>query len=528
MLFADLHAHAFLRPFESRANDNDTMSDDPNNISSIWNEYNLPKDSLRHIIGEYAGFTTYSQSDFTSTINSAVRLIGISLYPPESGFFKIPNSTTFDKILGLLRVKDFAELELGHVVSSFTKNNVKKIKDDAYDYFQETLRQLNYIQHGPFTPDASNCVGTVYSQIKNACYKIVRTAADVDLINSDPIIQIFLTIEGGNALWSNTTFANGDIYNGRNFDRYIGNAQLLTYQALNAADYRNQITKDIVENHSETLNPLWSKDACNMVMQNLRQLISTTKLFSFTLAHHYYNGLCGHCDSLQPVTSLGLTDQSFGKDSDITPLGYKVINELLKNNILVDVKHMSWKARQSYYRFRANNYPQMPVVWSHGCVSGRKAIGDKDFIDTWNPNPFYQQNINMFDDDIFETVRSNGMIGIEFDQRVNGVQASSIETLWKHFQYIAERIATMQRTPERTVWDYTCLGTDFDGVIHPVDQFQTYRDMSSFEDFLLEHITNYMQHPPANFQPQDLLDADEILARLSFKNLVWFVKQNLK
>ncbi len=134
----------------------------------------------------------------------------------------------------------------------------------------------------------------------------------------------------------------------------------------------------------------------------------------------------------------------------------------------------------------------------------------------------------MFDDDIFETVRSNGMIGIEFDQRIAGVKFSGIKTLWKQFQYIAERIATMQRNRAATVWDYTCLGTDFDGVIHPVDEFKTYRSMNDFEDFLMEEITTYMQHPPANFQPQDLLEPDEILTRLCFKNLVWFIKQNFK
>ena len=96
MLFADLHVHPFLRPFENCLNNADSMSGNPNNIDSIWNLYDLPNDSLRHIIGEHAGFTTYSQSDFTSTVNSSVRLMGVSLYPPESGFFNIPNSTTFD------------------------------------------------------------------------------------------------------------------------------------------------------------------------------------------------------------------------------------------------------------------------------------------------------------------------------------------------------------------------------------------------------------------------------------------------
>jgi hypothetical protein len=528
MIFADLHAHSFLRPFESRGNGVTAMSDDPNDISSIWNEYNLPKDSLRHLIGEHAGFTTYSQSDFTSTVNSSVRLIGISLYPPESGFFKIPNSTTFDKILGLFkRIKDLAEVELGHIVSSFTKSNIRRLKSDEYDYFEELLDQLQYIKNGPFTPDPAKCLGTVYSQIKNAEYTILQPGENIELINSDPIIQIFLNIEGGNSLWSNVTLA-GEHWNGRNFDEHTTDNILHTYQALNVNDFRNQVTIDMAENNPGVMNRLWSNEACDMVMNNLRQLLSNNNIFSFTLAHHYYNGLCGHCDSLQPITSLGLTDQHFGKDSDITHLGYMVINELLKNNVLVDVKHMSWKARQSYYRFRANNYPHIPIVWSHGCVSGRKAIGDTDFISTCNPNPFYQQNINMFDDDIFETIRSNGMIGVEFDQRVNGVKDSSIETLWKHFQYIAEKAALVRRIPGITVWDNICLGTDFDGVIHPVDEFQTYRVMNRFEDFLLTQIKKYMVHPPATFQHQDILDADEILARLCFKNLVWFVKQNFK
>src|SRR5450432_166146 len=115
MILADLHAHPFLRPFQNREDDANPMSHDPNDLSSVWNEYNLPKLSLRHIIGENAGFTTYSESDFTHCLLSPVRLINVSIYPPESGFFEIPNTTTFDKVLQLIGVKDEAELELAHV-----------------------------------------------------------------------------------------------------------------------------------------------------------------------------------------------------------------------------------------------------------------------------------------------------------------------------------------------------------------------------------------------------------------------------
>jgi microsomal dipeptidase-like Zn-dependent dipeptidase len=469
------------------------------------------------------------KSDFTRCTTSTVRLIAVSLYPPESGFFEIPNSTTFDKIIELFGLKHIAELELGYIVSSFSKSNIERIKADEYDYFQELLNQVTYITATtPYKPDPAQCVGTTYSQIKNASYTILNNGTDLQLINSDPVIQIFLNVEGGNSLWSNITFNGNDLWNGRNFNVYASDTILQNYQVLNSPDFRNRVTKDMVENNPGSMNQLWSKAACDMVLQNLQTLISKVKLFSFTFAHHFYNGLCGHCESLQPITDLGLADQSFGINSDITHLGFMVINELLKNNILVDVKHMSWKARQSYYRFRTNNYPTIPVIASHAAVSGRKAMGDTDSVDTWNPNPFYKFAINLYDDDIYETVRSNGLIGIEFDQRVNGVKDSGINTLWKNFQYIAERVATTSRTATQTVWDNICLGTDFDGVIHPVDEFQTYDDMGSFEDFLLQKITDYMKHPPANFQPQDLLDPTEILAKLCFKNVVSFVKKNFK
>ncbi len=437
MIFADLHAHPFLRPFENKEDGSGLMSRNPNDVSCVWNEYDLPKSSIRHIIGENAGFTTYSESDFTQCAKSSVRLIAVSLYPPESGFFEIPNSDTFDKIINIFRLKYTAEIELGHIVSSFSKSNIRRIKANDYDYFLELLNQLKYIKDTtPYKPDPLQCVGTEYSQIKNAGYTILDDGSQVQLLNSDPVIQVFLNVEGGNALWSNTILSGNEVWNGRNFNDHTTDKILQNYQVLDGVDFRNRVTKEMVENNPSAMTQLWSKAACDMVLKNLRTLISKGKIFSLTISHHFYNGLCGHCDSLQPITALELCDQSFGINSDITHLGYMVINELLKNNILIDVKHMSWKARKSYYRFRDNNYPGIPVLWSHSAVSGRKAVGDNDSVDTWNPNLLYKVSLNLYDDDIFETVRSNGLIGIEFDRRVNGVKNSGIDTLWKNFQYI--------------------------------------------------------------------------------------------
>lgn len=527
MIFADLHAHPFLRPFENRTSD--VMSRDPNDTSSVWFEYDLPKCNLRHIIGDNVGFTTYSESDFTRAVLSSLRLLNVSLYPPESGFFQIPNSTTVDKIISFLQLKDFAELELSYIVSSFSKDIIKKLKSADYDYFEELKAQISYLVNTqPFTPDPSKCVGTVYSQIKNASYTILKKGADANPLTSDLTLQLLVSIEGGNCLWSNTRLANGNIWNGRDFNDHVTDASLQNYKALNTQDYRNDVTKALVENTPEKMNQLWPAEVCNGVLQNLKTLLSTVKLFSFTLSHHYYNGLAGHCNSLQPLTALGLTDQQFGINSELTHLGYMVINELLKNNVVVDVKHMSWKARQSYYRFRKNNYPNIPIVWSHAAVSGRKSVGDA-FVDTWKPNPFYTEPLNLFDDDIYETVNSGGLIGIELDQRINGVKSSGVETLWKQFKYIAEQAASLpNRLAGQTVWDCMCIGSDYDGIIHPVDDYKSYDDFKSLDDYLASHIKSYIAKPPRSFLPQDMLSADEILAKLCFRNMTDFVKKHFK
>ena len=90
-MIADMHAHNFLRPYQNKVNDLDTMSNDPNNDTSIWKRYEVPDFGFLKIFGGIANFTTYSESDFTRAINGPARLINVSLYAPEAGFFEFPN-----------------------------------------------------------------------------------------------------------------------------------------------------------------------------------------------------------------------------------------------------------------------------------------------------------------------------------------------------------------------------------------------------------------------------------------------------
>ncbi len=537
MIYADLHAHPFLCAFENRIGNNIIMSRDPNEEFSVWHQFPEEHNIIHSLVAK-GGVTTYSESDFTQTAISGVRLINVAVYPPERGFFELDDKTFLERIINWLGLENFAEVELGELISGFSEENVQYIKSANYNYFNETLGQINFFtQTKPYSPDPLKCTGSVYSNIKNAQYVLLQNGAQLTTTVTEQIIQVLISVEGGNAFWGNFNI-NGELWNGTNFQDHaeLSDEKIQAYQVLDVPDYKNAVTRDLIENHPENLNPLIPTEVCNALIQNVKQLLSHSRIFSFTVAHHFYNGLCGHCNSLQPLTDHKLVDQNFGISSDITNLGYMVINMLLSKKVIVDVKHMSWKARQSYYRFRANNYPNIPIIASHAAVSGKKWMDNRAWSLMQN-NPFYQVELNLYDDDINEIVRSHGLIGILMDQRVNGVKDSGdLNTLWKQFSYIAEIAAGGIRYNDQTVWDNICLGTDFDGVIHPVDEFPTYTSFNSngnksgktFYNFLLTNIEAYMQHPPHNFLAMDLLEPEAILSKICYTNMTEFVKRNYK
>ena len=520
--FADLHVHPFLCPYQQRKNENDLLSRNPNDETSVWHNFRKSSNFIRNL-GEKFGFTTYSQADFLQSALYNVRLINAAVYPPERSFFQLSKKTLLVRILIWLGLDRFVETELGHIVSGFSRKNIRHIKSERYEYFTEMLHQLNFISATtPFTPDTCQRMGTIYNNIKNARYVLLKRGCQVTSPATGPIIQVVLSVEGGNAFWGNFKDAHGRLWNGTNFSNYMSHEQLCHYQAFNAPDFRNAITKNMIENSPDSLNSLIPQEICDALLQNVNTLLQQKKLFSYTFSHHFYNGLCGHCASLQPLTNLKLVDQSFGMSTDITHLGYMVLNKLLANNIIIDTKHMSWRARQSYYRFRKNNYPRIPIISSHSAVAGVKVIGDSA-----TDKHFYNVELNLCDEDIAEIISSKGLIGISMDQRVTGVQQGNPpEGLWHQFKYIAEKAASGIRNDGQTVWDNMCIGSDFDGVIHPIHNFKKYELFKALGEFLLQRIEEYIANPPSNFLPQDKLQPQQILSKICYRNMCEVIKKN--
>ncbi len=132
-----------------------------------------------------------------------------------------------------------------------------------------------------------------------------------------------------------------------------------------------------------------------------------------TLTHFFYNDLCGHASSLGHLPRF--VDQGENQGDGISPLGEKVIHALLADKpVFIDLKHMSLEGRRQFYGLIQANYNRtVPLIASHGAVTGVKTDGSST-LETAN-GLFNATDINFFDDEIVRIARSGGLFGVQFD-----------------------------------------------------------------------------------------------------------------
>lgn len=272
------------------------------------------------------------------------------------------------------------------------------------------------------------------------------------------------------------------------------------------------------------------------VLANVDKLKAWTyKPFFVTVAHHFWNRLCGHASSLSGIVG-SVTDQSENINTGITELGWKVIDKLLnnENRILIDIKHMSALSRQQYLA----TYPQVPVIMSHGAANGWRNMNEHvvDLKDTGYK--LLQEDINFYDDEIVIMAKSNGIIGLQLDERRIAGAATLSDTphslfrnkimhyrsalLWNQVQHIAELLDKN----DLFSWDNMAIGSDFDGLIDPLNAFWTAEEIPFLSDFLERHAYNYMETRGKQvLKPFNQVSANEIVSRIFSDNALRFMKQ---
>jgi hypothetical protein len=452
--FADIHCHTGLHPFAFNL-----AGKKKNN--SVW-DHDPPLDRQSK-----SKYPEYTQSDFCSLARGGVKLIYISIYPIEQGWFDA-------SIIGTGLVTDTAAKIISRVPAKF----INMVQDQKYKYFDFFSREYDYLHK------EEGLVRKVDG--KNFKYVMIGPGDDIDVVLSeDGTIGVIITVEGAQSF-------------------IAGNE------------------KDIVKGSFSLVDTLHN--------------IETVKKwrhppFFVSMSHHFFNGFCGHTRSL-PAPASVLLKQAIGLNEPINDWGKKVIDCFLGINefegngprILIDTKHMSVASRLEYYaRIRAfnagrNDPEKIPVVVSHTAYSKHPtmtaAIMPPDtFAEKYNASEkFNNWSINLSDDEVFEVFNSNGIIGLNFDERIlagNKVLQDyrnkfSIKDLKKRLpeirkfwtQQIIDNLLGIVRVVVNSgnvaahdkvkIWNNLAIGTDFDGMINPEDGFITAGEFPAFREMMEE------------------------------------------
>lgn len=479
---------------------------------------------------------SYSQIDLVKCWNGNLRLTFNSLYPLERQF-----------VLGM----------------------DPKIKEDKWYHF--VARGI--LGHSGIKRDL---LQTAYMRIPDKVVDFFQSP-DYDYWDSLNREKDFVLKDSGKRIKQNEIHVPGAIFGDRKAAEKRAKEFPESYVAENAC-YR------IPKNKTELLKSLADDSEITMVLtiegahsigtdkcksvQDISDRIKFIKemwevpVFFITFAHHFDNHLCGHAHSI-PGMGKVLMKQRKHMNEGFRRNGNRIVRETLGLSlsgepdpslgyrILIDVKHMAARSRQEYYQLvkeRLTKGDRIPVIASHCGYSGINTLQDhidcekKEKDDFCDPSgKFNAWNINMCDEDIEMIVKTQGMFGISFDQRILGItkkdlkdpssKRNGIQLIWENIEGIAKSAynnsnLTEQEKPQ--IWKSLTIGTDFEGLIDPVNPYPTALEYGLFANNLVFEIDQARKNPDnkhlAHIKSRE--DAEKLVDDFCYNNAEDFVKAN--
>lgn len=536
--FADLHCHPTLYSFNRMRN---SAAEKDRQQFHPWRECQSDVGKMK--VGARA--THYNQANFARQLAAGVKVAYFSFTPIEKGFFigsahgrdrpfpkalqdwiqgNTPRQAArkalfgdYDgairELLGLIRNDGPLRQLVQKFVMDYPLDRVKFLSSSSYDYWDELLKEYEFIQKGERKKNLVYFETPEGKKKGEGCYRIVESLADFEAsLSKADDLALLLTIEGG---------------------------------------------------HVFSVRPDLEPHDLATCLERIQKLKSWEHPILFlTLAHHFYNGLCGHAHSLIDAADW-IMDQEYGLNEGIDlERGLPVIRELLdldENNfdrggkrILIDIRHMSAQSRKEYYDLvvrpynefwekqpprTQRRYPKIAVLMSHGAYTGVGTLDDliahqDEESDHWRRDGFYAWNINLCDEDVEMIFASQGLAGICFDRRIVGVRSSDkltpeleADALIRQIFAIVDVIMLDDRIEDKEkarIWDCVCIGSDYDGVIHPVQRYATALDLPSFAEDLRAKLKK-----EAHTRMIAEIGVDRILEKVLFENAVEFARRNL-
>jgi hypothetical protein len=498
MQFIDLHTHPNYKPFGNAHRANGAIlpiSFDTKDRHCLYH-YNAPSlfDKLAQML---LSVTKFSQTNGTAAYYGNVGCIVMSLGCIEQPFFK----NKLGMGIGNL-VDDFA--------AGFGLHRIKTI-ETLSNYWHDYQNEISFITKGANTVieiDGVHCT-----------YKIVS--------NFNELQENLNANELSNA--------------GKSADTPMILSVIFSVEGLHILN----------ENLSAPLNE-------TVVLGKVKELkkMDHTPWF-VTFSHHFNNHLCGHARSLRGIIAK-LANQEDNINQPFNDLGKKVLHLLLDNTqgkrVHIDIKHMSVEARK-YYRnwLLQNSNNEIPVIISHGVcnglphyeatVSNYPTLGNR-FInpveDVKGGDGTYKEHnsINFYDEEIIHMVKSNGIMGLQLDERrlaneeaIKRVKNSAwkhkimhyrSELVWNQLQYIGE----MLDDNGLFAWGNIALGSDYDGIVDPLNSFWTIEQYPDLAQYIERHAHNYFTNNTGNLKHSfNKITADELIERLFHRNAWNFFKK---
>jgi microsomal dipeptidase-like Zn-dependent dipeptidase len=472
----DIHCHPSIKPYGRSFSEYPTghNSNDAKRRNSIWH-YSPPSVLDRFLNRMVMGLTKFTQTDMTNLHKGGFSIVIASLSPLEKQFI-----TNFagDNIIAD---------GISNLVTGVGKDRINDVQSPTYRYFNDLLKDYDfYCQLNGHELEING---------QRVQYRLVKSYSQIvqaDLPSDVHTLFVYISIEGGHAL------------NNRHYKTY---------------------------DHDDFLN-------------NVRTIKNWTYPPVFiTLAHHFKNHLTGHAQSLTGVIDW-MTNQEPDMNGELHEMGREVIRLLLRQSpadgarCLIDIKHLSVKARNSYYQMLQTEYSDenIPLIVSHGAVNGLVSAANPVTSAIANANTFYPGDINFYDDEIMRVAQSFGLFGIQLDERriankerlkkSNLVFASrskrllaKAELVWNQIRYIGQLLDHQGLD----AWNIQTLGSDFDGIIDPVNMYWTAEDMADLEQNLLTHASRFMAQFGTTLHSKNQIAATEIIQNFMYRNAECFL-----
>lgn len=484
MKISDLHTHPSLKPYNNRTEANNTFQ-------NIWNGV-IGRDSYFYKISgllrkEIKETVRDSQSNLNEFISGDIQTAAMVIHPIERGWFMRPRKKrrrfwkwAIRKILGKKGLPYLAATLTGIPLKraeKYISDAEQLLPVDYYD--SETYPEYEYII------DQQRFDGSWGHP-----YQVVKDHSSYIASRDKGEIPLFLSIEGGHSL---TSIPDGSIL--RKEYNELNNSEL---------DHLDKsLTSNIVrikggggdKSFSENHTPIY-----------------------VTLVHMFQNFLSGHSRSYMQGKMFApgmedLLDQVTALNTGLTDLGRKAIDLLTStengSRILIDVKHLSVKARNEYYQIAKQN--KIPIIGSHIALAGVSKFPEypRDPRSESDDHYFSRWSINFSDEDVRAVDESDGILGLALHEgRMPGGKAlKTIKEIKKKICKGKHLEETLRREYMRLVmsnifqiisvinhkraWSRIMIGSDYDGIMNP---FDIYPKTSYFQRFIYD-LQAYLENP---------------------------------